>query len=146
MWYPMFAIGVSVLFGKLAMMQTEGLLAFGGVFITSSFAMTSLMYARARAVSAPEEANKRADIADECLRLTFLAILGYIVTAFIFLGLSENHCQRAGHFLDQSGKGAETAPLIAAWACSFFFAVPIFIKIRIIIAKTIENMGLMPGE
>lgn len=136
------AVSLSVIPSKLAMMQTDGLLAFGGAFVTSLFAMTSLMYARARATADADEMLIRANVADECLKLSLLAVMAFIVTGFTFLALSEDYGPRIGHVLDSNGEGAETGPAIASFLCTTFFAVPIVAKINRVIEMIIDNMGL----
>ena len=136
------AVSLSVIPSKLAMMQTDGLLAFGGAFVTSLFAMTSLMYARARATADPDEILLRADIADEGLKLSLIAVMGLIVTGFTFLALSEDYSPRIGHILDPHGQGAEIAPGVASILCTTFFVIPIMTKINRVIEMTITNMGL----
>lgn len=140
------AIGLTVLPCKLAMMQTEGLLAFGGAFVTALFAATSLLYARARTAMESGEIFERAEIADECLRLSLLALMGYTITTFVFLDLAERYPRRVGHPLDLKGVTMDWAPAIWAAVCTYLFGVPIAIKIRLVIEGTMKNMGIGPAE
>lgn len=135
-------IGLSVLPSRLMMMQTEGLLAFGGAFVTALFAITSLLYARARAAPDPDETAIRAKIADECLKLSLLAILGYVITAYAFLALSETYHAKLGHILNPAGDKPEFWPMITTTICAVFFFVPVAVKIKLVIEMTLQNLGL----
>lgn len=135
------AIAMTVMVVKLSMMQTEGMIGFGGAFVTATFAFTSLLYARARATADAGETAVRAQIADESLRLSMLAFMGFVVTAFSFLALSENYLPRTGRFLG-SDNGPELAPGITAFVCTIFFGVPILVKIKLVIEMTVKDMGL----
>jgi hypothetical protein len=136
------AIGMTVMLVRLTMMQTEGLLGFGGAFVTATFAFTSLLYARARATANNDEITVRAQIADESLRLSMLAFMGFVVTAFSFLALSENYLPRTGHVLGGGENGPELAPEITAFVCTLLFGVPILVKMKLVIEMTVKDMGL----
>ena len=124
------------------MMQTDGLLAFGGAFVTALFAITYLLYARAHAAAAPIETNIRAKIADECLKLSLIAVMGYIITTFAFLNLAESYHPKIGHILNAKGEQPDSAPFWTASVCTTFFGVPVVAKITLVIQQTLENLGL----
>jgi hypothetical protein len=146
-WLPLSLTMVilAVLPTRLAMMQTSGCLTTGAAFVTSLFGVTSLLYARARAVADPEETKARATIADECLKLTLLALMGFAITSFCFLSLSEGHQERVGHVLNPKTP-PEIEPAITASLCAFFFFVPIVVKMRFVIELTVANLGLGPKD
>ena len=138
-------VSLSVLSNKLAMMQLGGCFAAGAASVTSLFGVTSLMYARARTASDSQELEKRAKIADECLKLTLIALLGFTITAFCFFSLTEHHAERIGHIIDPKTP-PETEPAILAFLCALFFWVPIAVKMRIVIEMTVANLGLGPDK
>lgn len=122
------SIFFAVLFNKLSMMQLDGLLGYGGAFVTSLFAICSLLYARARAVTDPAEMAARAKIADESLKTALIAVMGVGITAYVFQGLVEDYPKRAGHVLDEKGAGPDLVPMLVAAACTTLFAVPVVAK------------------
>jgi len=147
-WLPisLTIVILAVLPTRLAMMQTGGCLTTGAAFVTSLFGVTSLLYARARAAGEPDEIQARAKIADECLKLTLLALMGFAITSFCFLSLSEDYQERTGHVLNPKTP-PELQPAITAALCAFFFFVPIVVKMRIVIEMTVASLGLGPkGE
>ena len=141
-WLPplLTAIGLSFLFVRLSMMQTEGLIAPGGAFVTFLVAMTSLLYGRARATTDQQETAKRSAIADECLKLSLFAAMGLVITAYTFVMLSESYLPRTGDPFGRDGGGAELAPMLAAFACLLLFGVPVFVKVRHVFEKVLENI------
>jgi hypothetical protein len=136
----------AVLFNKLSMMQLSGLLGYGGAFVTSLFAICSLMYARARAVSDQAEMALRAKIADDSLKAALIAVMGVGITAYVFLGLADDYPAQAGHILDKKGSGPAVVPILTAAVFITIFAVPIVAKMMSVVEMTVENMGLRVGR
>lgn len=146
--FPMLLIAVffSVTLNSLSMMQLGGLLGYGGAFVTSLFAISALMYARARAVSDAEEMHQRARIADESLKAALLAVMGFGITSYIFMALANTYKARPGHFLDYKTGGPDLVPFYVASTCIVLFAVPIAVKIKLVVEMTVEDMGLQISQ
>ena len=127
---------------KLALMQTEHLLSLGAAVLTYLFAMTSILYARARTATDPDVVLIRSLTADECLKTAVLASFATGVIAFVFFTLSQNHAAVNGHVLD--GKAVpETAPAI--WAgISVLLFLPITVKFEYVVSMIAQDLGLMP--
>lgn len=129
---------------KLAMMQLEGLLGFGGAFVTALFALTALMYARARAVTDTTEMAIRSKIADNCMRTAFIAVMGFGITAYTFMSLSASYLPSKGNpFGSEATNDLQAVPMLFAAISMFLFAVPIAVQVIIIVEHTVENMGLV---
>ena len=145
-WCPVVVMSAffAVVLNKLAMMQLEGLLGFGGAFVTSLFAITSLMYARARAVTDQIEKAKRAKVADESLKASFIAVMGLAITAYAFLSLADDYPRRPGHMLEAKAATAhDIVPALVAFVCIAVFAIPTIVKILHVVEMTVEDMGLV---
>lgn len=140
--FLLMAIFLTVVPLRLSLMQTDGLLSFGAAFVTALFAMTGLMYARARAVTDAEEMKNRAEVADECLKAAFMAVMGFGVTSYIFLGLSDSYCPYTGPMTNLKDFNADGMPLLAAFLCTAIFAVPTVVKVNQVVDLTVKNMGL----
>ncbi len=137
------SIFFATLANKLAMMQLDGLLQSGAAFATSLFAICSLLYARARAVTDPSEMEARAKIADESLKAALITVMGLGVTAYLFAGLAPDHLPRVGHILDTKAPGPELTPALTAAACISIFGVPVVAKMLHVVEMTGKSMGLM---
>ena len=127
---------------KLAWMQTDGMLAFGGAFVTSLFALTSLLYARARAVTDAEEMAARAAIADEAMRCAFVAVIGLAITAFTFFVLSDYYQPRGQLPGRLKNWEFDAAPGWASVICTLLFTVPILARLNLVVAMTVKSMGI----
>jgi len=137
-------IFLCTMFVKLSMMQLDGLLGFGGGFVTALFAMTSLMYARARAVSDASEMAIRSQIADESLKASFIAAMGLGIAAYSFMSLSETYLPRTGNPFDpKTPVDWDLMPTVFATLTTLIFAVPTVVKVLGVVEMTVENMGLV---
>lgn len=136
------AMFIAVVTVRLSLMQLDGLLTFGASFVTALFAMTALLYARARAVIDPTEMASRALIADESLKAAFMAVMGYGVTGFVFLSLSERYKPFVGPLPRFEDFQPDNAPAIWAFLCTVVFALPVMVKINLVVGMTAKNMGL----
>ena len=134
----------STIFVKLAMMQLDGLLGFGGAFVTALFALTALMYARARAVTDAAEMAIRSKIADDCMRTAFIAVMGFGITAYTFMSLSASYLPSKGNpFGSELTNDLQAIPMLFAAISMFLFAVPTAVQVVIVVESTVENMGLV---
>jgi ABC-type transport system involved in cytochrome bd biosynthesis fused ATPase/permease subunit len=134
----------ATIFIKLSMMQLDGLLGFGGAFVTSLFALTALMYARARAVTDATEMAIRSKIADHCMRTAFIAVMGFGITAYTFMSLSASYPPSVGNpFGSKETNDLQAIPMLFASISMFLFAVPIAVQVVVIVEGTVENMGLV---
>lgn len=147
-FFPVVLMSVfyAVIFDRLVRMQLAGLLGYGGAFVTSLFAITSLLYARARAVSDPLAMARRAKVADESLKASLIAVMGLGLTSYVFLGLMPDYPELPGHIFDKQQSHPRSGPLAAAFLCVLLFAVPTVVKMMSAIKWTVEDMGDKPGS
>lgn len=142
-FFPWVVVGsMSVIIDRLSMMQTNGLAGFGGAFVAALFAITSVMYGRARASSEAKQIEVRSQIADECLILSLIGVMGLMVTFFVFFDLSERYMPRPGHLLSSGMNGPEILPTVSAFLCIIIFVLPMIGKIIHIVDATADDLGL----
>lgn len=130
-------IVLSMAFNLLSLMQTKNMASFAAAVLTYLFALTALLYARARTTGDSEEIELRGHAADEALKVALIASVSMGLTAFIFFALGQDFKERPGHLL--SGAVPETQPLIGAIFCILLF-LPAIIKFERVIAMAWQDL------
>lgn len=131
---------VTVVLIKLSLMQTNHMFSFGATFVTALFGMTSLLYARARSVTEPSEISIRASIADESLKASFIAIIGFGVTSYIYIALAESYSAYTGPLRVWTDFNPDLVPALTSLICTLVFVVPTVVKVGYVVETTIKNI------